>query len=162
MKSLRILACALLLPAVLSAQAPARQDPALTPQRRAQLEAQIFNRFLTRVSTDMKLDAAGKARLETHLRQMGEQRRALAQQSVQLRRRLMNAVRDSAMADADIQRLLNDLADLKRREEQLWQRDMDTLDRLLTPRQRGIYILQWMQFNDRLRELLAQQRPRRD
>lgn len=154
-----LLALAVALPLQAVAQAPPPgQNPALTPQMRAQLEAQIFNRFVYRVTTDMRLDANGRARFETHLRQMGEQRRALAQQSVQLRRRLQQAVRDTTVADGDIQRLLNDFADLRRREEQLWQRDQEALERMLTARQRAVFMLQWAQFNDRLRDLLAQQR----
>ena len=152
------LALMLILPLAAAAQAPPPGQKPLTPQTRAQLEAQVFNRFVNRVTTEMRLDAGGRARFETHLRQMGEQRRVLAQQSVQMRRRLQNAVRDSTVADADIQRLLVDFSDLRRREEQLWQRDQETLDRMLTPRQRAIYILHWVQFNDRLRDLLAQQR----
>lgn len=150
-------ACMLLLvlvPVTATAQA-AQRVPA---QRRAALEAQIFNRFMNKVTTDMKLDAAGRARLEQHLRQIGPERRALAQRTVLLRRNLVQAVRNPATPDAEIERLLEQFNQLRAEEEALWTRDQDALGRLLDPRQRAIFVLQYMQFNERIRELM-QQRP---
>jgi hypothetical protein len=152
-----VLLIVLVSPALGSAQAAERVPP---QQRRQALEAQIFNRFMNRVSTDMQLDAPSRSRLEQHLRQSGQQRRALTQRTVQLRRNLVQAVRDSTTSDAEIDRLLNEFNQLRAREQALWQQDQDALGRMLNPRQRAIFMLQWVQFNERLRELM-QQRPAR-
>lgn len=156
MKSIRAwLLIGMLWPAVAGAQTQERGPPG---QRRAALEAQIFNRFMNRVTTDMQLDAPGRARLEQHLRQSGQQRRELAQRTVTLRRNLVQAVRNPATPDAEIDRLLTEFNSLRAQEEALWSRDQDALGRVLNPRQRAIFVLQWIQFNERIRDLM-QQRP---
>jgi hypothetical protein len=157
-RTLRLwLLLALFTPLVAAAQAVDRPAPP-AQQRRLALEAQIFNRFMNKVSTDMQLDATGRGRLEQHLRQSGQQRRALAQRSAELRRSLVRAVRDPATPDAEIDRILTEFNQLRAREEALWSQDQEALSRLLNPRQRAVFMLQWMQFNERLRDLM-QQRP---
>jgi Spy/CpxP family protein refolding chaperone len=148
-----ILLVAVMLPATAAAQQKLGQPP-----NRRQLEAQVFQRFVNRVSTDMRLDAPGRARLEQHLRVTGDQRRILAQQAAQTRRRLIEMVRDSTRSEAEIEKVLTDFTALRAREEEMWKRDQQALDRMLTPRQRAVFILQWTQFNERLREMV-QQRP---
>ena len=154
MKTLRMM---LLVAALLPAAGQAQQIDRPGANRR-QLEAQVFQRFVNRVSTDMRLDAGGRSRLEQHLRVSGDQRRQLAQQSAQMRRRLVELVRDSSSTDAEFDKLIVDFNALRAREEELWKRDQQALDRLFTPRQRAIFMLQWMQFNERLRDMV-QQRP---
>ena len=128
-------------------------------RQRQQLEAQIFTRFLNRASTEMKLDAPNRGRLEVYLRESGIRRRQLTVQTVQLRRRLNQAVRDSTTADADYLRILSELDQLRNQEDQLWKRDQDELAKMLNPRQRAVFILHWIQFNERLREIMSE-RPR--
>ena len=159
MKLFRLLLIALIvLPSAVSAQRLQRPGTP-GPARRQMLEAQVFNRFMNRVSTDMRLEADVRARLERHVRESGEQRRRLAQQSVQLRRQLMVAVRDSTTSDANIATLLQELEQLRAQENELWRNDQDALSRILNPRQRAIFVLQFMQFNDRIRELMQQRQP---
>jgi hypothetical protein len=146
------------LPALVSAQRQQRPGPG--PMRRQMLEAQVFDRFMNRVSTDMRLDADARSRLERHVRESGEQRRRLAQQTVQLRRQILAAVGDSATSDAEIARLLEELEQLRARENQLWRSDQDALSRILNPRQRAIFMLQFLQFNDRIREVMQQRQQR--
>jgi hypothetical protein len=152
-KSIRwLLLLALLMPAALSAQ---RGQAA----RRNMQEAEVFNRFLTRVSTDMRLNAAGRNRLEQYLRQSGRQRRELAQQTVQLRRRLVQATRDSTASEADIDQLLQQFTQLRAREQELWNRDQAELANQLTPRQRAVFLLQWVAFNERVRNIMQGRAP---
>jgi hypothetical protein len=157
-KILRLSVLIALFPLAASAQGlPGR--PGGPPPRQA-LERQIFDRFMNRVSNDMRLDTHGRNRLEEHVRQSGQQRRQLNQRAVQLRRELMNAVRNEATSDAEMDRLLKQFNQLRAEEETLWVRDQEALSRMLNPRQRAIFILQWMRFNEQIRDLL-QQRPGR-
>ena len=130
------------------------------PPPRQVLERQIFERFMNRVSTDMRLDTQGRTRLEQHVRQSGQERRQLNQRAVQLRRELMNAVRNEQTTDAEMDRLLKQFNQLRAEEEALWVRDQESLARMLNPRQRAVFILQYMRFNEQIRDLL-QQRPGR-
>ncbi len=126
------------------------------PVRRDVLEAQVFERFMNKVSTDMKLDQPGQQRLRQHLQQSGQQRRQLTQQTVQVRRRLMQAVRDSTVTDVEVERLLNQFEQLRTREQELWSRDNAALSQILTGRQRAVFVLEFMQFNERIRDLVQQ------
>ncbi len=152
MKTTLLVLTLLLVPVAAGAQRVGRgQRPAA---REALLEAQIFDRFMDKVSTDMQLDSNGRNRLRQHLRQSGEQRRLLAQQTVQLRRRLVEATRDSTTSDAQIDGLLQQFVQLRVREQELWNRDQNELAGLLTPRQRAQFLLQWITFNERIRGIM--------
>jgi Spy/CpxP family protein refolding chaperone len=162
-KHIKVIAVALLglLPAVTAAQAqrlPREQRLGRLggPPPRARLEAEIFDRFMNKVSRDLQLDAGARNRLERHVRETGQQRRQLAQQSVQLRRRLNQAVQDPTRSDAEIAGLLNELEQLRTRENELWKNDQNALGQMLTPRQRAVFTLQFMQLNDRIRDLVQQ------
>jgi Spy/CpxP family protein refolding chaperone len=151
-----------LLPAFTSAQAqrlPREQRLGRLggpPPGRARLEAEIFDRFMNKVSRDLQLDAGARNRLERHVRETGQQRRQLAQQSVQLRRRLNEAVQDPNRSDGAIAGLLNELEQLRTRENELWKNDQNALGQMLTPRQRAVFTLQFMQLNERIRDLVQQ------
>ena len=138
---------ALFVPVALQAQ-----RPELGP-RREMLQGQVVRRFMNHVSNQMQLDASTRGRLEQHLRQSGEQRRSLAQRSLQLRQEAMDAVRDSAASDADYRRLLNEMTDLRLKEENLWKDDQAALSRILTPRQQLQFVLMWLRFNEQIRDL---------
>lgn len=129
------------------------------PAGRDVLEAQVFEGFVSKVSQDMRLDAPGQQRLKLHLQQSGQQRRQLTQQSVQLRRQLMRASRDSTVTDAEVDRMLGQLEQLRIREQDLWSRDNAALSQILTPRQRAIFLLEFMRFNERIRDLVQQRTP---
>ncbi len=114
---------------------------------------------MNKVSRDLRLDGNERTRLERHVRQTGQQRRQLAQRSVELRRRLNFAVQDSATSDNDFAGLLTELEQLRAAENELWRNDQEALGRLLTPRQRAVFTLQFMQLNERIRELVQQRAP---
>jgi hypothetical protein len=78
---------------------------------------------------------------------------------VQLRRQLMRAARDSTVTDAEVDRMLGQLEQLRLREQDLWSRDNAALSQILTPRQRAIFLLEFMRFNERIRDLVQQRMP---
>jgi hypothetical protein len=133
----------LLLPAIASAQ---------NPQRREQLEAQITQRFLDHVGTQLQLAPNDRNRLEEHLRSTASRRRGLAREAVQLRGQLLRAARDEATTDAELTRLIDQMTRLRDQEENLWRSDQDALRRILTPRQHARFILMWIRFNDQVRD----------
>jgi hypothetical protein len=158
----------LLMPVAVSAQGGRQMRPpgpgrgmlqGQRPPGRDALEAQVFEGFVSKVSQDMRLDAPGQQRLKQHLQQSGQQRRQLTQQSVQLRRQLMRASRDSTVTDAEVDRMLGQLEQLRLREQELWSRDNAALSQILTPRQRAIFLLEFMRFNERIRDLVQQRTP---
>jgi hypothetical protein len=149
----------LLIGAVLfPAAAEAQRGLGQRPQRR-ELEQQVFDRFMTKVSTDMRLNPEGRNRLGRYVRQSGMQRRMLSQQTVQLRRRLVAATQDTTTNEAQIDQLLKELVDLRAREQELWNRDQAELANILTPRQRAVFMLEWMVFNDRIRDIMQGRDP---
>jgi Spy/CpxP family protein refolding chaperone len=139
--------CALLaVPQLAQAQRPQQQ-------RREQLEAQIAQRFLNHVATELALEPNTRTRLEQHLRESGPVRRRLAQSTVQLRGRILRAVRDDATPDSEFARLINEMTRLRDEEETLWKSDQDALRRILTPRQHARFIVMWIRFNEQVRDM---------
>lgn len=152
----------LLVPVVADGQRPdqpPRPGPVSTPERRAQLEAQIFSRFMDRITQELKLDAPTRQRLEEQLRQNGERRRALTRSTVQLRQQLVRIVQDTTGTDADAQALLNQFEQLRQQEHELWSVEQKGLASVLTPKQRAVFTLEWMRFNDRVRGMMMERRP---
>ena len=134
---------AALMPAVAAAQ---------NTERREALEAQIAQRFLNHVATELQLDADGQNRLEQHLRQTASRRRALAVEAVQLRGNLLRAARDENTTDAELTRLIDQMTRLRSQEDSLWRSDQEALRRILTPRQHARFILMWIRFNEQVRD----------
>jgi len=124
--------------------------------RRRALQGQIIQGFMNRVSEELELDQATRARLEQQLRASGAQRRELAQNTLTLRRQMMVAARDTTTSDADFKRMLNDMSALRQREEDLWKSDQEALARILTPRQHARFVFMWLRFNEQVREMALQ------
>lgn len=143
----------LLAPTLAWAQVPQAQR-----ERRQELETQIVQRFLDNTASQLQLDADSRSRLEQHLRDSAPRRRALAQNTVQLRGQLLRAVRDETTSDAELTRLINEMTRLRDQEESLWKADQDALSRILTPRQHARFVIMWLRFNEQVRDL-AQRRP---
>jgi Spy/CpxP family protein refolding chaperone len=122
--------------------------------RRDSLEAEIVQKFITDISRELRLEAAQRQQVEQVLRVSGERRRDLMRQSGELRGRIVRAMRDRATPDADFVRLLADHEVLRTREHDLFRRDQEDLSRILTPRQRLQFILQWAHFQEQVREIL--------
>ncbi|HET9440197.1 MAG TPA: hypothetical protein VFO52_08495 [Longimicrobiales bacterium] len=161
MKQLMLVLLGCLVPTLVSAQIqPGQRD------RREALEAQITQRFLNHVSTELRLDASNRTRMEQHLRQTAVRRRTLAQNAVQLRGQLLRAARDESTTDTEFTRLINAMTSLRDQEETLWKSDQEALSRILTPRQHARFIVMWLRFNDQVRDMAMRRglpdRPQRE
>jgi Spy/CpxP family protein refolding chaperone len=157
-KFLTVLTLALSLPLSVYAQRPLPPD---RPEgnRRQQLQQQIVQRFMDNVSLQLNLDAATRSKLETQMRASGDRRRELAKSTAQLRRSLMDAVRDSTTPDSEIKRQLTNLNALRDKEEDLWKSDQEALSHILTPRQQARFVFMWLRFNDQVREMALRPPP---
>jgi Spy/CpxP family protein refolding chaperone len=134
---------------------PARR--AAIEARRDSLEAEILNRFVEQLTQELKLDANQRTRTERSLRVGAHRRRELMRASGELRGEIVRALRNSTTTDAEFNRLLAQQETLRQREHDLWTREQDDLARILTPRQRAQFIIQWARFQDNVREILADQ-----
>ena len=147
-----LLALAMMTPLTLSAQNPQMNA------RRQMLQGEIVQRFMERATIELGLDQPTRARLAQQLRRSGEQRRALAQSTTQLRLRMLAASRDSSTSDGQFRQLLSDMTSLRQKEEDLWKSDQDELARILTPRQHARFVFMWLRFNEQIREMALQGR----
>lgn len=134
---------------------PARR--AAMEARRDSLETEILNRFVEQLTRELRLDADQKQRTERTLRIGAHRRRELMRASGELRGEMIRALRSSTTTDAEFTRLLAQQESLRLRENDLWTREQDELARILNPRQRAQFILQWARFQDNVREIVAQQ-----
>jgi Spy/CpxP family protein refolding chaperone len=149
-------ALGLTLPGLANAQVPGQ--PGQHKQRREELEAQIVQRFMNHVATELQLDASSRGRLESHLRQTAARRRALAQNTVELRGHLLRAARDESTPDSEFTRLINDMTRLRAQEDEMWKADQESLAKILTPRQHARFVMMWIRFNEQIRDM-AMRRP---
>ncbi|CAN5839094.1 hypothetical protein BH23GEM9_BH23GEM9_03300 [soil metagenome] len=149
----------LLVPAAVQAQqsAPDATRRAAMEARRDSLEAEIMQRFMNQLSRELRLDADQRVHTERVLRDGANRRRDLMRASGELRSRLHRAIRSNATPDADFVRLMNEHEALRQRESELWRREQEDLSRVLTPRQRAQFLVQWARFQDNVREIISQQ-----
>jgi Spy/CpxP family protein refolding chaperone len=134
---------------------PARR--AALEARRDSLEAEVMQRFLEQLTRELKLDTDQRVQTERVLREGGLRRRELMRASAELRGRLFRAIRATDTPDAEFHRLLAEHENLRHRENDLWRREQDELARVLTPRQRAQFLVQWVRFQDQVREIISQQ-----
>jgi hypothetical protein len=148
------------LPAGLHAQRtqPDAARRAAEQARRDSLEAEISQKFLERLTRDLRLDADQRTRVERIMEGSGQRRRDLMQASLELRGRMHRALRSSTTTDAEFMRLLGDHETLRGREHELWRRDQDELAAVLSARQRVQFIISWAGFQETMREILSQRR----
>lgn len=123
--------------------------------RRDSLEAEVVRKFVARLARDLSLTAAQQTQTVRILQESGIRRRALSRETSQLRGRIYRSARDSATADAEFVRLLNEYDRLRTREHDLWRSDQAELARVLDPRQRAQFLLSWSRFQDDIREIIS-------
>jgi Spy/CpxP family protein refolding chaperone len=155
-----LIALLLLIPAGARAQGPEGPPPQGDP-RRQQLQRQIVQRFMEHVTNELNLDAATRRKLEEQLRDSGEDRREIARATNDLRRRIMDASRDSTTSDAEFRKLLTEMTTLRQKEEDRWKADQDALGKILTPRQQARFVFMWLRFNEQIREMALRPPPGR-
>jgi Spy/CpxP family protein refolding chaperone len=150
---------ALLVPAGLAAQqsSPDAARRAAMEARRDSLEAEVMNRFVDQLTRELRLDADQKTRTERALRMGAHRRRELMRATGELRGEIVRALRNPATTDAEFNRLLTQQETLRQREHDLWTREQDELARILNPRQRAHFVVQWARFQDSVRDIVSQQ-----
>lgn len=157
MKRLLIAALLLLAPVAVRAQQTGTdaERRAAYEARRDSLEAEVVRKFVARLARDLSLTEAQQTQTVLVLRESGLRRRALSRETAQLRHRIYRSARDSATADAEFVRLLNEYDVLRAREHDLWRSDQAELARVLEPRQRAQFLLSWSRFQDDIREIIS-------
>jgi Spy/CpxP family protein refolding chaperone len=150
----------LLSPAVVQAQQGGGDSAArraALEARRDSLETAVMKRFVDQLTRELRLGAEQRVETERVLREGGLRRRELMRSSGELRTRLYRAIRSPETAEADYLRLLLEHENLRQREQELWRREQEELARVLTPRQRAQFLVQWARFEDQVRDIIAQQ-----
>ena len=122
-------------------------------ERRERLEQQVRARFLDMTSERLELTEDQRSRLRSVLEEGARERRELARQSMALRRRLMQAAGDQATTPSTFEDLLRDMEALATREHALQRAEQDRLAGFLSPRQRALFLMMRMRFNEQVREL---------
>jgi Spy/CpxP family protein refolding chaperone len=122
-------------------------------QRRMELEQRVRRQFLSQVARRLELTTTQREQVREILRGGAEERRDLALESQALRIDLMQAVRDEDTPPARYEELLQGIQSLRQREQGLEVREEEALARVLDPRQRALFLMMRMQFNDRVRQL---------
>lgn len=150
-----LLGMLLALPAAAAAQPPDR----MPVRSRLQLERQVMERFASQVGDELGLSRADRGRVQDWLIQTNVRRREMARETMVLRRRLADAVRQPGTTDAEFERLLDDLRDVRRRELEALQADERELATWLTPRQRAHLLVGLGRFQERIRDLIAERGP---
>ena len=134
-------------PAGLDAQGPP------TPDRRNQLEQQVRRQFLRQVVQRARLTEEQREQVQTVLDEGAVARLELAQASRDLRRDLMQAVRDEDTPMSTYDQILGRLESIRERERALERREEERLATILDARQRALFLMMRMQLNDRIRRM---------
>jgi hypothetical protein len=121
---------------------------------RAQLERQILQRFVEQSGREIGLNGPTQSRLQQILNESNARRRELTQEGAQLRQRLIAAVRSSDTSDEEFSSILADIDALREREHELWRKDQESLSKELTPRQRALFTVRWLRFQENIRDLI--------
>lgn len=142
------------------AEAQAQTGFGLGPgQRRANMEAQLMRNVVQRISDELGLDEAGRARLLQLFQEGEEERRALAREGAELHERLRRALADSNTPDSEFNAIVQGLADLRQRELALWREEHEELREFLTPRQQAQFIALRNRFTRAVQNAVQQRRP---
>lgn len=155
MKRVLLAALLLLLPAAVHAQQTDAERRQAQEAQRDSLAAEVVQKFVRRLTRDLKLSAAQQAQAERVLRESGVQRRELSRASMHLRGRIYRAARNPETSDAEFMQLLAEHETLRAREHDLWGRDQQELARIFSPRQRAQFLLTWAHFQDDMRDILS-------
>jgi Spy/CpxP family protein refolding chaperone len=123
---------------------------------RAMLERQIVQRFAEQSSRAMGLGTDERGRFERILRDGNEHRRELAQRGVNVRRRLVEAIADSATPDSEFREILDEIDRIREEEHAQWRADQTAIGGMLTPRQKAVFTARWLRFQEVIRDVIVQ------
>lgn len=127
-------------------------------QRRAELQEQVFRRFVDVASHRLQLEDEQREALGSLLREGQENRRQLHREMADARFELARLTREGREAAA-VAGELERLEQLRRREFELWQSEQDALRALLTPVQHAEFLVLQMRLSERVRELQRAREP---
>ena len=138
----------------------AAQERARSDAERAQLEARVLERFLERAGAEASMSDAQRTRVRTILQESVERHRERVMTGARLRRELNGAVREPGTPDAELERILAQIEELRAQEHASWQRDQKAIASVLSPRQRATFSLRWMAFQESVQAMMGARRPR--
>jgi hypothetical protein len=157
-KFLFIAVLATCLPAGLAGQVRGRRPPprldAQARPNRAALERQILKRFVEQSGREIGLNPPTQNRLQQILNESNARRRQINQEGIAIRQRLMDAIRNPQTSDDEFARILAEIDALREREHELWRSDQEALSKELTPRQRALFTVRWLRFQENIRDLI--------
>jgi hypothetical protein len=145
-----------LAPAHLDAQVAGRAGNRLQggPARRMQLQRQVVQRFVDQSSRELGLSAQQRGRIEQILLANNNRRQELFEQGVQLRMRLAQGLRNPNTSDDELNRILNEMVELREREHQMWRQEQQELAATLPPRQRAQLTMRLLRLQERIRQMI--------
>lgn len=157
MRTVPWLACLwlLLIGGPLAAQIPGRA----APRDRVQLERQVMERLARQVGRELGLAGEDQTRVRDWLMESNQRRRDLARETAALRREIADAVRRPDTGDAEFERLLGRLHDLRQREVEALRSEERELSEWLSPRQRAELFVRIARFQERLRAIMSRRGP---
>lgn len=122
-------------------------------ERRTELERQVRHQFLAQVGQRLGLSDDQRERVRQVLLESADGRRDLALESQALRIDLMQAVREEDAPMSRFEDLLARLEAIRAEERRLERQEEAALAEILDPRQRAMFLMMRMQFNDRIRQM---------
>jgi len=131
----------------------------ISEAERGEMRERIHQRFMDMAAERLELDANQRTRLAAVLEQNDEQRRAIAEEGMRLRREAADLLADDTPDRASAERILNELTRLRERELQLWRTEQDALADVLSPTQRLELMAIQARFNDRVRDMRRERGP---
>ena len=141
------LLAASLAPTALAAQARPQRPP---PR---QMERHFQQRFLEMSSRRLSLEAQQTERLGAILERGWAARQELQRELEDERKRFADAIGDPDTSDQEFARRLEAMAELRRREYDLWVSEQRALAEFLTPRQRAMFVQMQLRLNDAARDM---------
>ena len=145
-------------PDMLPGPAQYRQAPLQELVRRRELQQQLFRRFMRQASLRLGLDPQQQQQLVRVVAANEVRRRDLAREARLLRQQLASASRDTATPQAEYDRLLGRMAELRARDLELWRGEQAQLGQVLTPRQQAQFMAMRLEFFERVQRLRERRR----
>lgn len=138
---------------VLGPGAVQAQVPNQVRERRADLERQVRQRFLSQVEQRLELTEEQRDQVRDALSASADARMDLALESRALRIEVMQAVRDEDASMDRYRDILDRLTAIREEERAIEVREAEALEQILDPRQQVLFLVMRMQFNERIRAL---------
>ena len=148
--------CALLLVTLAAAATPAgAQQQRAVQERRAELEARVLAEFMARVAQQSDMSETQQVQVRAILEESAARHRERTVAAMRLRRALVEAVQNAATPEAEFMRIMREIESLRADEQDAWQADQRAIAGVLTPRQRAIFSVRWLDFQDRVRAVMG-------